>query len=188
MLRALGFVPALLAVVAWGATAAFGNAHVPCGPTDAHTLASSHVARVYVVRDVAYGCSGRHTTRLGGGMRDFREHVGPAALAGSVAAYGLTRSGIDTISAVVIVRRLSDGKQLRELSATTLPLGAEFFQSVKSIVVRTDSAVAWVGDGSSIGMRNHRVLEVLKADSRGEARLDSGAAIKPDTLRLNGAK
>ncbi len=167
---------------------AFATAPHPCGPSDAHTLAANHVARVYEVRDVVYGCSRTHTTRLGGGARDFREHVGPVALAGSVAAYGLTRSGIDTVSGVVIVRRLSDGKQLRELSATTVPLGAEFFQSVKSVVVRTDSAVAWVGAGSSIAMGNHRVLEVVKADSRGEARLDSGAEIKPDTLRLDGAK
>src|SRR5205823_2921179 len=87
---------------------------------------------------------------------------------------------------VVIVRRLSDGKQLRELPATTLPLGAEFFQAVESIVVRTDSAVAWIGSGRSIAMGNHHDIEVLKADSHGKTRLDSGTAIKPGSLRLNG--
>ncbi len=179
-------MPALLALVAWGSSMAFATAPHPCGPSDAHTLAVNHLARVYVVRDAVYGCSRTHTTRLGGGAHGFREHVGPVALSGTTAAYGLTRSGVDTISAVVIVRGLRDGKQLRELAATTQPLGAEFVQAVRSIVVRTDCAVAWVGSGSSIIMQGRRDLEVIRADSRGEARIDSGSAIVPDSLMLRG--
>lgn len=166
---------------------AFATGSHACGPAGAHTLASNHVARVYVVHDVVYGCSGSQTSRLGGGAHDFRDRVGPVALAGSVTAYGVTSSGIDTITGSVIVRRLSDGKQLRKLPATTLPLGAEFFQAINSIVVRTSSAVAWIGSATSIGMRGHRDVEVLKADSHGEGRLDSGAAIKLSSLRLDGA-
>jgi hypothetical protein len=38
--------------------------------------------------------------------------VGPLALAGKDAAYGLTSFGIDTIAARVVVRDLADGRQL----------------------------------------------------------------------------
>src|SRR5436305_553676 len=43
--------------------------------------------------------------------------VGPTALAGSNAAYGLTSRSVDTASAEVVVRHLTDGKVLHSAPA-----------------------------------------------------------------------
>jgi len=135
-----------------------------------------------------YGCSlgGLRSFRLGNEARSIREgRVGPLAVAGRDAAYGLSRYGVDTLPATVIVERLIDGKQLHNSSATTQPLGPEFFQSVESIVVRSDGAVAWVAKAGSIISRRPADVEVNRTDTRGRLLLDSGAGIDPKSLRLH---
>ena len=102
-------------------------------------------------------------------------------------AYGFTRFGIDTITATVVVRDLSDGKQLRTEPATTRPLGPEFFESVASIVVKPDGAVAWIGEGGSVISGGRSDIEVDKADAHGLALLDSGTGIADRSLRLHGS-
>jgi hypothetical protein len=111
--------------------------------------------------------------------------VAPFALAATVVAYGLERCGIDTGSAVVIVKRLSTGRQLRSLPATTGALSPESYQHVGSLAVRADGSVAWIGVATSI-IRHSQTIEVHRADGRGIAELDSGLAIDPRSLRLHG--
>src|SRR5205807_5844094 len=72
------------------------------------------------------------------------------ALAGDVVAYGLQQCGVDTGIASVPVRRLSDGKRLSWYSAVTGSVGPESFESVNSIVVKRDGAVAWIATLNSI--------------------------------------
>ena len=107
-------------------------------------------------------------------------------VAGELAAYGLERCGVDAGFSNVVVRRLTDGAQLRSLPATTKPLGPESYHSVGSLVLKSDGAVAWIGVGSSI-LRRGSYAEVHRADRRGQALLDSGAAIDPRSLKLNGS-
>jgi hypothetical protein len=170
-------------------TNAPGVTHRSCGPANAKTLASSAVARVYSLNQVVYGCSvqrGR-SLRLGHASRSITEsRVGPVAVAGDVAAYGLSRFGVDTVSSAVEVRRLTDGAVLHDLSAAS-SVGPEFFQSVGSVVVKTDGAVAWVGSASSIISRGRAVVQVRAADSSGERTLDSGRGIDSGSLRLRGS-
>lgn len=113
--------------------------------------------------------------------------MGPVALAGIDAAYGLTRGGVDTVSAGVIVRRLDNGRTLHVFSATTGPLGPEFIQSVEAVVVKPDGAVAWIGDGGSI-VRHANTEEVDRFDRRGEARLDRSVGFDLRSLRLRGSQ
>jgi hypothetical protein len=87
----------------------------------------------------------------------------------------------------VIVRRLDNGRTLQALSATTEPLGPEFFQSVEAIVVKPDGAVAWVAEGGSI-IRHSNTEEVDRVDRRGEATLESSAKLDLRTLRLRGSR
>ena len=106
---------------------------------------------------------------------------------GELSAYALQRCGVDTATTLVIVRRLSDGKQLRSVAATSTGL-PEGFQSVRSLALKSDGAVAWIGfDSSVVGHR--RLIEVHKADAnRAAVTLDSGPAIGPASLRLNGSR
>jgi hypothetical protein len=162
-----------------------------CGPAGARTLAASAVARVYVQGGAVYGCSDRtgRTTRLGQSRSCIAtSRAGPAAVAGELAGYGLQTCGVDTGTAEVVVRRLSDGAVLRTQNATAGRRGPESYQSVGAIVVKSDGAVAWVGSAASI--ISHRAqLEVLAGDARGRTRvLDSGGAITPASLRLRGAR
>jgi hypothetical protein len=146
------------------------------------------VARVYSANGDVYGCSlgAKQSYRLGSAARSIRQgRVGPLALAGRDAAYGFTRYGVDTLSATVIVVRLSDGKQLHNSSATSKPLGPEFFQSVESVVVKSDGAVAWVAKAGSIISGRPADVEVNRADARGALLLDSGGGINPTSLRLH---
>lgn len=113
--------------------------------------------------------------------------MGPIALAGQDAAYGLASYGVDTVSASVIVRRLSDGEQLRSAPATRKPVGPEFMQSVAAVVVKPDGAVAWIGEGGSVISGRTRDIEVGRADARGVALLDSGTGIDARSLRLQGS-
>jgi hypothetical protein len=113
--------------------------------------------------------------------------VGVVALAGVDAAYSLTRMGVDTASAQVVVRRLDTGRTLHAVSATTKPLGPEFFQSVGAIVVKPDGAVAWIATGGSI-IRRGKETEVDRLDRRGQAAVDTGARIDVQSLRLRGSQ
>ena len=161
-----------------------------CGPAGAHTLAAGSSARVYATGPTIYGCSARtgRVTRLGtSGPCNAAQHVGPFAIAGQLAAYGLETCGVDTGSSQVVVRRLSDGKVLLSEPAITGSLGPESFSSVTSVVVTTGGAVGWIGSGSSI-VRHSEVIEVHSADQHAQRLLDSGASIDGSSLRLHGSR
>ena len=101
---------------------------------------------------------------------------------------GLTRCGVDSGSTAVVVRRLTDGKVLRSAVATSPP-GVESHQSVGSLVLKRDGAVAWIGTGKSIIGAGTPKVEVYEADRRGPVRLlDSGVAVRPGSLTLHGSK
>lgn len=176
---------------AHGTTAGSSAPRAPaCGPAAARTLAQVLAARVYEAQGQVYGCARGSTRRyqLGSATNCLRSaRVRPVALAGSVAAYGLERCGVDTGSAAVLVKRLSTGRQLRSLPATSGRPAPESYQQVASLVVRADGAVAWIGAGSSI-IRHSQTIEVHRADGRGTAELDAGPGIGPTSLRLHGRK
>jgi hypothetical protein len=163
----------------------------PCGPAGAHTLAASGVARVYSLGGQVYGCSGTtgKTVHLGrSSVCEGGDEIGPAAVAGELAAYGAAICGVDTGSASVVVRRLSDGKQLLSEPATTRPLGPESYQWVDSVVAKSDGAIAWIGVGNSIIGHGPLTVEVFRATAHGRALLDSGESVDPRSLRLHGSK
>jgi hypothetical protein len=141
------------------------------------------------MNQVVYGCSvqrGR-TFRLGHATRSISEsRVGPVAVAGNDAAYGLSNFGVDTVRTSVEVRRLTDGAVLQDLPASS-SAGPEFFQQVGSVVVKADGAVAWIGSESSIISRGHGVIEVRAVDAGGARMLDSGQGIDSTSLRLRGS-
>jgi hypothetical protein len=147
------------------------------------------VARVYALGGLVYGCSaqGGRRVRLGQTRTCLgTPRVGPVAVAGKFAAYGLQSCGVDTGQGSVLVRRLSDGAMLHDDAATVGRLGPESYSSVAAIVVKGDGAVAWVGMGASI-IHHSRLLEVHKLDGGGSRLLDSGAGIDPRSLRLHGS-
>lgn len=161
-----------------------------CGPRDAETLAASRWARVYVFHRGVYGCAIGHggSYRLGAAMRSIREgRVGPVAVAGWDAAYGLSAFGVDTVSAQVIVHDLRSGRRLRALAASTKVL-PESLEAVQSIVVKPDGAVAWISQTMSVIGRASAALEVHRADVRGTSLLDSGRSILARSLRLRGSR
>jgi hypothetical protein len=150
---------------------------------------ASRLARVYQFGGAVYGCAfaGDRSFRLGNATQTLREsRVGPVAVAGDVAAYGLTAFGIDTVRAQVVVRRLTDGGQLESFPATSTA-GVEPFQSVGSVVVESDGAVAWIGRETSIIARGRELVEVHAAAGGHQSVLDSGAGIVPASLRLRGS-
>jgi len=151
------------------------------------------VARVYSLKATAYGCSvsGSKSYRLenatvslkGDGQRMLI--VGPVAVAGEVAAYGLVRAGTDFGDARVVVRRLTDGMLLRSSFAITGPLNAvETVEQVDSVVAKRDGAVAWIATEMSLA-NNRTDIEVHKADKQGETSLDSGQGIRAVSLGLH---
>ncbi|HEY2651682.1 MAG TPA: hypothetical protein VGI50_07165 [Solirubrobacteraceae bacterium] len=159
-----------------------------CGPESAQTLAVSRRARVYLSAGQVYGCAiaTGHSYHLGAGQRSLRQsHVGVIAVAGRYAGYGLSNFGVDTVSAQVIVRNLANGDVLHEAPAASRVL-VESFQSIDSIVLKPDGAVAWISQVGSV-VSHGRYLEVHRLDSRGEALLDSGAGIVSRSLRLHGS-
>jgi hypothetical protein len=186
----LAIVTALVLVAACGSSSAQSGAPTQtCGPARATTLAASRQARVYQVGDTVYGCAaaGTRSFRLGNATRTLREsRVGPIAVGGDVAAYGLTAFGVDTVRAQVVVRRLTDGGQLASFTATSAA-GVESFQLVGSVVVRSDGAVAWIGQVSSIISRGRELIEVHAAAGGHDSVLDSGAGIDPRSLQLHGS-
>lgn len=113
------------------------------------------------------------------------DRVGPVVVGGKNAGYGLTRFGVDTVSAQVVVRDLADGKLLHVASAASRIL-VESFQSIDSLVLKSDGAVAWISEIGSVISRT-RYLEVHRLDALGSALLDSGPGIVGRSLRLNGS-
>jgi hypothetical protein len=181
----------LLAVSGLTAATSAGSTSVAtrCGPASARTLAGDGRVRVYALHQIVYGCSvarGR-SFRLGHAARALAEsRVGPVAVGGDLAAYGLQSFGVDTVSTSVVVRRLTDGTQVKSLRATRA-VGAEAFQSVGSVVVIADGAVAWIGSEHSI-VGHSSAIEVHAAGAGGDRVLDSGPNIDPASLRLHGAR
>ena len=169
--------------------ASAGPARSVCGPTAARTVAQSKTARIYVSAGKVYGCSSHgHASYLLGSAANCNAaaKVGIAIVSADVSAYGLQRCGVDFGTATVVVRRLIDGKRLRSFAATSRGL-PEAFQSVRSLALKSDGAVAWIGSVSSV-VGNRRAIEVHKADAgRGDVQLDSGSTIAPGSLRLRGS-
>lgn len=160
-----------------------------CGPTAGRTLAASTLARVYALRANVYGCAlGAHHSRLLGaaGHSVRQDRVGPTAVAGRDAGYGLTSFGVDTVTAEVIVRNLGSGRQLHVLPATTR-VQPESFQTVDGVVVRADGAVAWISSVTSVFSHGAPLVQVQRADSRGHAVLDSAPSIDARSLHLTGS-
>jgi hypothetical protein len=109
--------------------------------------------------------------------------VAPVTVAGRFAAYGLQRCGVDTGSTLVIVRRLTDGARVHSAPASSPP-GPEGYETVTSLVLGPNGAVAWIATGRSLG-RSVSIIEVWRIDHTGaRKRLDSGPAIAPASLRL----
>jgi hypothetical protein len=171
-----------------GASAA--SRTVACGPASAHTLASDSLARVYSLNGKVYGCAsgGSKSYRLGTSANSFAEgRAGPIALSGVEAAYGLTFYGVDTINAEVVVRRLTDGHVRRQHSAINEPVGAEYFETVDAVVVKSDGSVAWIAHAKWIGSNGKRVTEVDKSDRTSKSLLDNSNSIVTDSLGLDGS-
>jgi hypothetical protein len=183
----LGIAGLLVVLLSCGSSA---GATRHCGPAGASTLSSSPQARVYSWHGGVFGCSfarGR-SFRLGSADRSIREsRVAPVAVAGTDAAYGLSNFGVDTVRTEVIVRRLTDGKRLADFSATRAGV-AEGFQSVGSVAIKSDGAVAWIGAERSI-IAGRQAIEVHAADAgaSGDRLLDSSPQVAPNSLRLHGS-
>jgi hypothetical protein len=162
----------------------------PCGGAAATTIAADRSARIFRQGRTVYGCAGLggRSYRLGStGFCNGSDRIGPIALAGVAAAYGIERCGVDTGTTQVVVRRLNDGKLLHSDSATSRAPGPESFQSVGSIVVKANGAVAWIGQSHSI-VGHRALLEVRRIDRHGAAELDHGAGIAVGSLRLHGSR
>jgi hypothetical protein len=114
--------------------------------------------------------------------------VGPVALAGVDVAYGLTSYGVDTISAQVVVKSLTDGAVVRQQSSWTGPVAAEFFQTVDAIVVKKDGSVAWIATAGSIISSSATTTEVEKSDGSSGTLLDKSKRIHRHSLLLRGSK
>ena len=138
-----------------------------------------------------YGCSRRTAlrTKLGKSRICISALlVDPVVVAGNDVAYGAETCGVDTGNTQVIVRRLTDGKQLRAESAVTGQVGVESYEFISSMVVKPDGAVAWIAHARSLAGKGPNPIEVHAADAHGTSLLDSGPAVAPDSLRLRGSK
>jgi hypothetical protein len=192
-MKARPWIVALVVLAACGSSAANSAgstaAATRCGPPSAKTLAASGRVRVYALHQIVYGCSVARSRsfRLGHAARALAEsRVGPVAVAGDLAAYGLQSFGVDTVSASVAVRRLTDGTVVKQLRATRA-VGAEAFESIGSVAVLANGAVAWIGSEHSI-VGHRSAIEVHAAGAGGDHVLDSGSAIDPTSLRLHGSR
>lgn len=194
-----GFTVLALALAGCGSSQATSQARTNprdgasanCAPAGAHILVSDRQASVYDLQKTVYGCAlgtPGHVRLGSSGFCTMADKVGPVALSGRIAAYGVQRCGVDTGTAQVVVRRLSDGKVLRSSPATSRVPAAESYQSVGSLAVKADGAVGWIGDGHSIIGRGPEVIEVHRFDARGAARLDQGTGIAVASLRLRGSQ
>jgi hypothetical protein len=163
----------------------------PCTQAGSKTLAANGSVRVFSQGAFVYGCSQRtgRRSRLGRSTLCIgAERVGPVAVAGDDAAYGLERCGVDTGFTQVVVKRLTDGRELRNDAAITGPLGVESYEAVASLVVKGDGSVAWIASGRSIVGKGPSPVEVHQHDAHRLALLDSGPGIVQASLRLHGSK
>lgn len=186
----LRLVVVVLAAGAQAGAAAARSAPV-CGPAAARTLAVSPAGRVYLAGNGVFGCARGRSQRYRLGSRASSRHgrrVGPVALSGVVVAFGSTQSGVDTVSASVVARRLTDGKRLHFEPAITRPVGPEFFETVRSVVAGDDGSMAWIATAGSIVSAQAREVEVNRVDASGRTLLDSGPGIDPASLRRRGAR
>jgi hypothetical protein len=158
-----------------------------CGPAAARTLAASSQARVYTRSRIVYGCAaGGRSFILGrAGLCVSANRVGPVAVAGRLAAYAIERCGVDTSSATVVVRRLSDGRSLFAHAGSSLPPGPESFESVGSIAVSGGGGAAWIASLSSI-VSHQRHTQVLERAGARTRVLATGSDIASGSLRRKG--
>jgi hypothetical protein len=141
---------------------------------------------VYAVGKLVYGCDRgtRQSTMLGDTTACIAAaRVDRVALADSIVAYGVNRCGVDTGFALVVVRRLSDGKRLASYAAIGGPRLVESYQSIGSIVVKRNGSVAWIGSEHSIIGQGSRI-EVDAVQRGKRSTLDSGSGIVASSLRL----
>jgi hypothetical protein len=190
MVRWLALSAAVCALAACGSSSAAtsaGTAAVNCGPSADHTVARSSQARVYAAGHSLYGCTGgaNHPILLGSTTGCIRgASVGEVAVAGRLAAYAVRRCGVDTSSSQVVVRRLTDGRQLSARDAFHGQPGPESFQSVSAVVVSASGAAAWIVSSSSIATHKHS-SEVVAATAGSLRVLDSGTGTAFGSLRLS---
>jgi hypothetical protein len=185
-----GLGAAVLTIGLAATSLASAEPEIPCGPVSATTLASDGLARVYSQHGWVYGCAaaGQKSFLLGQASGTYAaKRVGPIALAGVDAAYGLTTSGVDTISSEVVVRRLTDGQVLRSHNAITGNLPAEFYERVDVVVVKANGSVAWTANAGSIISHTGLKVQVEKSDQTSRTLLDQRPDINTGSLRLNGS-
>jgi hypothetical protein len=188
----LGLTLTLIVVVCAACGGSAGATAACSAPAGAKTLAHDARVVVYSASGTVFACShasGR-VTKLGNSRNCIRSTlVGPVAAAGDLIAYGAESCGVDTGSSVVIVRRPSDGRVIRRLTAITQLLGPESEDRVGSIVLRPSGAVAWIASGGSIVRGPSGGTAEVDANRSGKtSRLDSGASIKGSSLRLSGSR
>jgi hypothetical protein len=87
----------------------------------------------------------------------------------------------------VVVRRLSDGRQLFSHPAASAAVGPEAAESVGSIVVGPGGRAAWITVQRSIDSRRYQAL-VCAAVGSAVRVLDAGPAIRVRSLRLRGRR
>jgi hypothetical protein len=184
---------ATVALAAWSVAAAPVAAdQISCRPPGAHTMAADRAARVYSLNGSVYGCvdaTGRRRKLGGTGFcNQSAGNVAPVRLAGAIVAYGLEVCGVDTGSSTVLVRALAGAVRLTDVPASTLPLGPESFVSVVSLVVRRGGAVGWIASVDSIVGGRGQTYEVHRCRGATSSLLDSGAEIRPLSLRLVGTR
>ncbi len=190
LLATITFLAGSVLTPAAGRSAA-GAGHLPravCGPSSARTIAGDAVARVYAFKGHADGCvaGARRSYRLGATGISLRvARVEAVRVVGRIAAYGLRVSGVDTGYAIVNVRRLTTGAFLAQRPATTR-VGVEAFQSIDSLVLKRDGAVAWIATARSIGKPTF-IRQLQRSDARGVRVLDSGAKLAARSLALHGS-
>jgi hypothetical protein len=155
-----------------------------CAPAGARTMAADGRVEVYSLQRSVHVCGDGKDIRLGNATFCIgTARVDRAAVAGDLVAYGVERCGVDTGSASVSVLRVADGKQLRSLASISGSVGPESYQAVDSLVVKRNGSVAWIATVTSIIGRGSRT-EV----HANRTLLDSGAQIKPRSLKLHGSK
>jgi hypothetical protein len=158
-----------------------------CEAPVSHTLAADAVARVFASSGAVYGCidaTGVRRNLGGSGVCNLPAgRVGPARLVGVTVAYGLKSCGVDTASSKVLVRDLARSRPLTDVPATTLPLRAESFVTVATLVLRGGGEIGWIAAVASIGTP-HETYEVHRVVDGTPTLLDSGTTIHPSSLRL----
>jgi hypothetical protein len=186
LLAALCTLPSCSSSSAAPATA---SVHANCAPAGVRIIAVGSRAEVYSRGRTVYGCAtGGGRYRLGGSGLCVNFHVVEAvAITGRLAAYALSRCGVDMSTTQVIVRRLSNGRQLSSDPAVTQITGPESVQSVTSVVVSSTGRAAWIGTSHSI-VRHRHASQVLARTATGLRVLDSGSGIGRNSLRLNGTR